>query len=155
MTTFLIEEEGARLDALLAKRFPEHSRTYFQQLIEQDLVFVNGKAPKKKDLLRIGDTVSLTFQERPLPDVLPEDIPLSILYEDDYLIAINKPRGMVVHPGAGNPSGTLVNALLHYLTLPNTSSVRPGIVHRLDKETSGIMIAAKNRTVACPSCRPI
>ena len=69
MTTFLIEEEGARLDALLAKRFPEHSRTYFQQLIEQDLVFVNGKAPKKKDLLRIGDTVSLTFQERPLPDV--------------------------------------------------------------------------------------
>ncbi len=146
-STFKIEplEADLRLDKLLTQRFPSHSRSYFQYLIDSEAVLINGFVPKKKDKIRVGDIVTVTLQSLPDPNVLPENIPLDILFEDDYIIAINKPRGMCVHPGAGNPSHTLVNALLyHTKSLPEASSpLRPGIVHRLDKETSGVIIAAK------------
>ncbi len=146
-TNFIIEaaESSLRLDKILSLRFPLHSRTYFQYLIDTNQVLINGLTPKKKDKTHVGDQVSVIFLASPDPKVTPENIPLDILYEDDYLIAIHKPRGMVVHPGAGNSSGTLVNALLyHTKSLPEASSpLRPGIVHRLDKETTGVIIAAK------------
>jgi len=142
--TITLLEADDRLDKILTHRFPSHSRTYFQYLIEKNQVFVNGHPVKKKDKPKEGDLVSLTLIASPDPKVEPEKIALDILYEDDHIIAINKPRGMVVHPGAGNPSKTVVNALLyHTKSLPETSKTRPGIVHRLDKETSGVMIAAK------------
>ncbi len=144
---FCIEREETllRLDKVLALRFPEHSRNYFQYLIDSGNVLINGTSLKKKDKTRLGDSVTVKLIASPDPGVTPENIFLDILYEDDYIIAINKPRGMVVHPGAGNPSKTLVNALLyHTKSLPEASSpLRPGIVHRLDKETSGVIIAAK------------
>lgn len=144
---FLItqEETDLRLDKILIAHFPERSRNYFQYLIDEGKVLINGLIPKKKDKLRRGDRVLVTFISSPDPHVTAENIPLDILYEDDYIIAINKPRGMVVHPGSGNPSHTVVNALLyHTRSLPESSSpLRPGIVHRLDKETSGVLIAAK------------
>lgn len=149
MTTdsFKIEphETDLRLDKVLTGRFPRHSRSYFQYLIDHERVLINGQIPKKKDKIKPGDIVKVTLQSLPDPNVSPENIPLDILFEDEHIIAINKPRGMCVHPGAGNPSHTLVNALLHHTkSLPKASSpLRPGIVHRLDKETSGVIIAAK------------
>ncbi len=144
---FIVQEEESllRLDKLLTARYPQHSRNYFQYLIDTGSVLINNAKAKKKDLSKRGDQVSVTFAPSPDPGVVPQNIALEILYEDDYIIAINKPRGMVVHPGAGNPSNTLVNALLyHTKSLPEASSpLRPGIVHRLDKETSGVIIAAK------------
>ena len=143
--TILETERELRLDKILTLRFPDHSRSYFQYLIDSGNVFINGNLPKKKDKTRTGDRVSVQMIASPDPGVSPENIALDILYEDDHIIAINKPRGMVVHPGAGNPRGTLVNALLyHTKSLPESSTpLRPGIVHRLDKETSGVIIAAK------------
>ncbi len=145
--SFNIEKDETliRLDKVLALRFPEHSRNYFQYLIDSGNVLINGSSIKKKDKTTFGDFVTIKLIASPDPGVTPQNIPLDILYEDDFIIAINKPRGMVVHPGAGNPSKTLVNALLyHTKSLPEASSpLRPGIVHRLDKETSGVIIAAK------------
>ena len=143
--TILETERELRLDKIRTLRFPDHSRSYFQYLIDSGNVFINGNLPKKKDKTRTGDRVSVQMIASPDPGVSPENIALDILYEDDHIIAINKPRGMVVHPGAGNPRGTLVNALLyHTKSLPESSTpLRPGIVHRLDKETSGVIIAAK------------
>src|SRR3989338_4075205 len=113
MGNFIIEEHEhpLRLDKILSLRFPDHSRTYFQYLIDGGQVLINGRLPKKKDKTSVGDSITVTFLASPDPKVTAENIPLDILYEDDYIIAIHKPRGMVVHPGAGNPSGTLVNAL--------------------------------------------
>ncbi len=138
-------EKELRLDKILTLRFPDHSRSYFQYLIDSGNVLINGLVPKKKDKTKAGDSILVTMIASPDPGVSPENIALDILYEDDHIIAINKPRGMVVHPGAGNPRGTLVNALLyHTKSLPESSTpLRPGIVHRLDKETSGVIIAAK------------
>ncbi len=131
-----------RLDSLLSKRY-NLSRTSCQKLIEKGLVLVSGELPKKRDKLKEGDEVEIKFPLPEFPDLTPEAIPLSILFEDPHLIVINKPAGLVVHPGAGNWRGTLVNALLyHCLTLPK-DNLRPGIVHRLDKDTSGVMVAAK------------
>jgi 23S rRNA pseudouridine1911/1915/1917 synthase len=133
-----------RLDRLLAGSFPNHSRTYFQYLIGSSLVLVNGSPVKKRDTLNVGDEVEVCFELTPELSLEAENIPLSILYEDDDLIAVNKPAGMVTHPAPGHPKGTFVNALLyHCKTLPMTETLRPGIVHRLDKETSGVLIAAK------------
>ncbi len=149
ITTLLIGEEDAekRIDKLLSIKFPEYSRNYFQYLIEGGFVSSLGTILKKKDTLKIGQSLHIQFQNLPEPTTAPEDIPLSILYEDDEILAIDKPSGLVVHPGVGNPSGTVVNALMQYLkSLPETDDpLRPGIVHRLDKETSGILIAAKTR----------
>lgn len=142
-------EEGVRLDKILSDRFQDHSRSYFQYLIENEFVLHKSRPIKKKDCFLEGDEISITFQALPEPSIAAEEIPLSILYEDDYLIAINKPSGLVVHPGVGNPSGTLVNALMHYLkNLPEADDpLRPGIIHRLDKETSGVIIVAKTHQV--------
>lgn len=138
------EEAGTRLDVFLRKRFPDYSRTYFQYLIEERLVLVNGNVAKKAAPLSDGDEIEVEFAATPEISLDPEPIPLDILYEDAYLLAINKPAGMVVHPAAGNWTGTFVNALLyHCKLLPQGNTLRPGIVHRLDKETSGLLLAAK------------
>lgn len=133
-----------RLDRLLTTQFPHHSRTYFQSLIEQGFVLVNGLPLKKKDQPKLGDEIEICFQLTPEISLEPENIPLEILYEDDHLIAVNKPAGLVVHPAPGHYTGTFVHGLLYHCKhLPNPETLRPGIVHRLDKETSGVLIAAK------------
>lgn len=137
---------GERLDKILARRYGEiHSRTYFQYLIEEHLVLLNGAPVKKRIKPKAGDEIEIEFAALPEIDLKPENIPLDILYEDEFLIAVNKPAGMVTHPAPGNWSGTFVNALLyHCQDLANPSdTIRPGIVHRLDKDTSGVLIAAK------------
>lgn len=144
---FLItaQEAGHRIDKLLADRFPNHSRTYFQHLIEIGCVLLNGEVVKKRNLPEEGDEIEVCFQATPEASLQPEQIPLEILYEDEHILAINKPPGMVVHPAPGHWSGTFVNALLgHCQNLaPGNDPLRPGIVHRLDKDTSGVLLAAK------------
>jgi 23S rRNA pseudouridine1911/1915/1917 synthase len=140
------EEAGERLDKILARRFKEvYSRTYFQYLIDEQLVLLNGIPVKKRVKPHEGDEIEVEFAATPEIQLIPESIPLSILYEDEYLLAINKPAGMVVHPAPGNWSGTFVNALLYHCGqfMGQENSLRPGIVHRLDKETSGVLVAAK------------
>ena len=144
----LIDEEarGKRLDVFLADREKELSRSHIQKLIEGGAVLVNGRAVKVNYKLRTGDSVEIHVLEAQEWKILPEAIPLDVLYEDEDIIVINKARGMVVHPAAGNARGTLVNALLAHcgdLSAIN-GTLRPGIVHRLDKDTSGVMVAAKN-----------
>lgn len=140
-------EAGNRLDQVLARKLPHLSRSRLQALIKEGHVRVNAKQVKPGEKVRNGDRISVEEPE-PLPvtGTLAEEIPLQVLYEDDDLLVINKPPDMVVHPAAGNPTGTLVNALLHHCT--SLSGIggeqRPGIVHRLDKETSGCMVVAKN-----------
>lgn len=139
------EETGIRLDAFLVRRFPNYSRTYFQSLIQKKLVLINTEFPKKATKLESGDEIEIEFTASPEIALKPENIPLDILYEDPYLLAVNKPAGMVVHPAVGNWSGTFVNALIYHCKhLPRSTSLRPGIVHRLDKETSGLLLAAKD-----------
>ncbi|MCX6990606.1 MAG: RluA family pseudouridine synthase [Chlamydiae bacterium] len=140
------EEVGMRLDKLLSVRFPTFSRTYFQSLIEKGSVLVNGDPWKKRQKPASGDEIEICFELPPEISLEAEDIPLNILYEDDYILAVNKPFGMVVHPGPGHPKSTFVNALLFHcknLEYEGTDPLRPGIVHRLDKDTSGVLIAAK------------
>src|SRR5579862_456166 len=138
------EDCNLRLDKLLALRFPEHSRTYFQFLIERGCVVVNGLPLKKREKVQLGDEIEVCFLLTEETTLEPEPIPLDILYEDEHLIAVNKPANMVVHPAPGHPRGTFVNALLyHCKTLDSQDPLRPGIVHRLDKDTSGVLIAAK------------
>jgi 23S rRNA pseudouridine1911/1915/1917 synthase len=138
------EDCNLRLDKLLALRFPEHSRTYFQFLIERGCVLVNGLPLKKREKVQLGDEIEVCFLLTEETTLEPEPIPLDILYEDEHLIAVNKPANMVVHPAPGHPRGTFVNALLyHCKTLDSQDPLRPGIVHRLDKDTSGVLIAAK------------
>lgn len=146
MTLFVSEDEvELRLDKLLALKFPAYSRQYFQYLIHEKLVLVNGKQVKKGMKLQEGDEIEVEFALTPEVSLEPEAIPLDILFEDEDLIAINKPAGLVVHPAVGNWSGTFVNALLyHCKQLPKGDTLRPGIVHRLDKETTGVLVAAKN-----------
>ncbi|MDR2539276.1 MAG: RluA family pseudouridine synthase [Chlamydiales bacterium] len=144
--TSSLEESHLRLDALLSLRFPDKSRSYFQFLIEQGYVLVNGKAMKKRERTKPGDEIEIDFQVTAAIDLIPESIDLEILYEDEYLIVVNKPAGMVVHPAPGHYRGTFVHALLfHCKQIDSDSPLRPGIVHRLDKDTSGILIAAKTR----------
>ena len=140
------ENAGERLDSFLAKD-PSLSRSAAARLCDEGAVTVNGAPARKKRLLAEGDTVEVALPE-PIPDTAePEDIPLSVVYEDGDIIVIDKPKGMVVHPAAGNPSGTLVNALLYHCKgqLSGIGGVlRPGIVHRIDKDTGGLLVAAKN-----------
>ncbi len=139
------EEEGLRIDKILANRFPDYSRTYFQTLIDEGFVLLNGELIKKRICPDEGDEVEICFQALEGPSLKAESIPLDILYEDDHILAINKPPGMVVHPAPGHWSGTFVNALLAHCEklAPSSDPLRPGIVHRLDKDTSGVLIAAK------------
>ena len=140
------EEAGERLDKVLASRFSDHySRSYFQQLIELGHVLLNGSPVKKRVKPQEGDALEILFVALAPTDAIAEEIPLDILYEDDEIIVVNKPAGMVVHPAPGNYTGTFVNALLFHCKEIETgaSELRPGIVHRLDKETSGVMVAGK------------
>lgn len=140
-------EAELRLDQILTQRFQgQFSRTYFQRLIEEGCVLVNGEVVKKRFKPNPGDEIEIEFAADPVVDLNPEDIPLDILFEDDDLLVINKPAGMVVHPAPGNWTGTFVNALVHHCNalLATEDTVRPGIVHRLDKDTSGVLVAAKN-----------
>lgn len=139
------DEEGERIDKILAARFSNYSRTYFQHLIDTGSVLLNGDPIKKRICPEEGDEIEICFQAIPGPSLLPEAIPLKILYEDEHILAINKPPGMVVHPAPGHFSGTFVNALLAHCEnlAPSLDPLRPGIVHRLDKDTSGVLLAAK------------
>ena len=140
-----INDVGKRLDVYVAER-GGITRSASAKLTERGAVKVNGVKMPKNYRLREGDTVDIDFPE-PVPDrAEPENIPLDIVYEDDYLLIVNKPKGMVVHPAAGNPTGTLVNALLYHCgtSLSGINGViRPGIVHRIDKDTSGLLVVAK------------
>lgn len=140
-----IETPQKRLDAWLATHEPDHSRARWQSLIKEGQVKVNDATTKPNCTLHAGDRVTWTIPDPVSTEVLPEDIPLNVLYEDEHMIAINKPAGLVVHPAAGNKDGTLVNALLHHCKdlAGIGGKKRPGIVHRLDKDTSGVMVTAK------------
>lgn len=139
--------EHPRLDLFLAFELPEHSRAYLQKLIDQNLVAVNGKTAKASCKLKSGDIITLNVPD-PVPlSVEAENIPLDIVFEDENMLVINKPAGMITHPGAGVSSGTLVNAVMFHCgsQLSGISgTMRPGIVHRLDKDTSGLIMVAKN-----------
>ncbi len=139
-------EELKRLDIYVAER-ERITRSASQKLIEDGCVTVNGRPSKKNYLVREEDAVDVRMPEM-LPDrAVPQDIPIDIVYEDGCLLVVNKPKGMVVHPAAGNPDGTLVNALLYHCgdSLSGINGVlRPGIVHRIDKDTSGLLVVAKN-----------
>jgi 23S rRNA pseudouridine1911/1915/1917 synthase len=141
------EGSGVRIDKYICDRCPELTRSSVQRLMEQGDILRNGAPCNKKDKLVEGDVIFIR-QPDPKPlDVEAQDIPLDIVYEDDHLLVVNKPQGMVVHPAAGNPDGTLVNALLHHCKgrLSGINGViRPGIVHRIDKDTSGLLIVAKD-----------
>ncbi len=141
------EYSETRIDKYLAELDSELTRSAVQKLIDDEMVTVNGAVPRKNMKLKEGDKILLTVPEPVPPEALPENIPLDIVYEDDDLLVVNKPRGMVVHPAAGNPDGTLVNALLYHCgdSLSGINGIlRPGIVHRIDKDTSGLLIVAKN-----------
>jgi 23S rRNA pseudouridine1911/1915/1917 synthase len=136
---------GQRLDKYITKRFPEYSRSMIQDVIKDGLVTVNGTIAKASYKLRSGDKIDIQLPKLILPKAEPVDIPLDIIYEDEHMLAINKSPDFVVHPSKGHWDDTLVNALLHHVgDLPETDDVyRPGIVHRIDKNTSGVILAAK------------
>ena len=138
---------GERIDRFLSTDLEDLSRSYIQKLLKEGAVLVNGKAVKTSYKLNAGDEILVRIPDPEPMDILPEDIPLDILYEDEDILVINKPKGMVVHPAAGHGTGTLVNALLYHCAgqLSGINGVlRPGIVHRIDKDTSGVIIVAKN-----------
>lgn len=139
-------EQGMRLDAYILKCEPSLSRSYAKKLIETGNVNINGKIVKAGEKVKAGQTINVDVPEPQTLDILPENINLDIVYQDDDLAVINKPKGLVVHPANNVVSGTLVNALMYHLK--NLSAingvVRPGIVHRLDKDTTGLLIVAKN-----------
>lgn len=145
---FIVDEDlkNLRLDVFLSRYFEDKSRSYLQNLIEEGNVKVNEKLKKSNYKLKAGEKVNILIPEPVGLDVEPEDIPLDIVYEDNDVIVINKPQGMIVHPAAGVYNGTLVNALLnHCKDLSGINGVaRPGIVHRIDKDTSGVLVVAKN-----------
>ncbi|MDO4265748.1 MAG: RluA family pseudouridine synthase [Eubacteriales bacterium] len=140
-------EEKTRLDSYLSDALKDMSRSHIQKLIRSGEITVNGAASKPGCLLSPGDEIEIPETEPCEPEILPEDIPLDIVYEDADLIVVNKPKGMVVHPAAGHNGGTLVNALLYHCkdSLSGINGVlRPGIVHRIDMDTTGLLIACKN-----------
>ena len=142
-----VQSEGERLDKWIAENADDLTRTAAQRLCDDGNVKVNGKVSEKKKKLFIGNLVEITVPDAVALNVTPQDIPLEIMYEDSALLVVNKPKGMVVHPAAGNYDGTMVNALLFRCSgeLSGINGViRPGIVHRIDKNTSGLLIVAKN-----------
>ena len=148
--TFKIDPDhaGARLDAYLASQIEGWSRARLHRLIESEDALVNGKPAKPSYKLRENDEIEVELAAPATSGFTPENIPLDIVYEDDVLLVVNKPAGLVVHPAAGTPSGTLANALAyHFQQLPDAGTgVRPGIVHRLDRDTSGLLVVAKTET---------
>lgn len=139
-------ESGARLDVFLAGRFAQFTRSRIKNLIDEGFASVNGKPGKAGTKLSAGDTVKLEVPEPKVASAQPEYIPLDIVYEDAGLLVVNKRRGLVVHPAAGNESGTLVNALLNHCDDLSgiAGELKPGIVHRLDRDTTGLLVVAKN-----------
>lgn len=137
-------DKKVRCDVFLSEKISNLSRTSIQKLIKEKFVFVNGKNIKPNVILDIGDEISVSIPEKKETKLVAEEIDLDIIYQDDFIIIINKPRNMVVHPAAGNEEHTLVNALLNHCKLSMINSERPGIVHRLDKDTTGLIICAKD-----------
>ena len=135
-----------RVDRYLAIRFPEHSRTFFGALARQGRVLANNRSVPPRYRVKQGDTLAFWAAAVQPPRPTPEPIPLAILYEDDFLMAVNKPPGMVVHPAKGHWSGTIVNAILYHCGALPGEEGRPGIVHRLDLDTSGVLLVAKDET---------
>ena len=142
-----LEQEGERLDKYLSIIYPDISRSFFQKLIKDNGISVNDKVEKASYRMCLEDIVTITFPEAVETSIDPENIPLDILYEDDDLLIVNKPKGMVVHPSAGHYSGTLVNAIMYHCkdSLSGINGeIRPGIVHRIDMDTTGSLIVCKN-----------
>ena len=145
--TLFADISGERLDAFLARTGEELSRSAAQKLIEEGLVTLNGKPGKKNDKLNMGDRVDYQIPEPKEVDIAPKEMPLDIVYEDEDVLVLNKPKGLVVHPAAGHQDDTLVNGLLHAMAGQLSGingELRPGIVHRIDKDTSGQLAVAKN-----------
>lgn len=146
---FFADMAGIRIDKYLTESLSGFTRSALAKLIEDEHVLVNGKAVSKNYKLRLNDNITVFVPDAVPLETEPENIPIDIIYEDDDLLVVNKPKGMVVHPAAGNYNGTLVNALLYHCkdSLSGINGViRPGIVHRIDKDTSGLLIVAKNDT---------
>lgn len=144
---FTVEENEDRIDKLLANRLDDFTRSAIAKLISENNVLVNNKIVSKNYKCKTGDSIVVNVPDAVMLDVIPQNIPLDIVYEDDDLLVVNKPKDMVVHPAAGNYTDTLVNALLYHCkdSLSGINGViRPGIVHRIDKDTSGLLIVAKN-----------
>jgi len=141
-------QQPLRIDRYLQQALPSISRNKIHELIDAGLIRVSGEVPRKSHKVGGGEIIEVFFRDQPPQDVTPEAIPLDIQFEDEHLLVVNKPAGMVTHPAHGNFSGTLVNALLHHLGLEDAGpTIRPGIVHRLDKGTSGLLVVAKNDRV--------
>ena len=145
MVVLPADAAGLRLDQALARLLPQHSRASLQLWVRAARVQVDGRIPRVSEKVRGGEHVQILIPNAPAGDWAAEAIPLDIVHEDDDLLVINKPAGLVVHPGAGNPEGTMLNALLHHAPMLNRLA-RAGIVHRLDKETSGLLVVAKTET---------
>jgi 23S rRNA pseudouridine1911/1915/1917 synthase len=139
-------DELSRLDKFVTILYPQYSRTLIQKIIKSESMLVNGKATKANYVVRVNDLIQITEIPFTEMDLLPEPIPLDIVYEDDDVLVVNKPSGMVVHPAPGNYEHTLVNGLLYHINQLSEGShpLRPGIVHRIDKDTSGLLMVAKN-----------
>ncbi len=159
---FTVPEEldDERLDAVVASLSEGQSRSYLKNLIKDGSVLLNGKTAKPSARVRENDKITLVLPEKIIPDILPENIPLDILYEDEDVLVVNKPKGMVVHPAPGHYSGTLVNAVMYHCgsSLSGINGVmRPGIVHRIDRDTTGSVIICKNdaahNSIFCHSLR--
>ena len=145
--TLFADMAGERLDAFLARSVENLSRSGAQKLLEEGCVLLGGKPGKKNDKLNIGDAVTVTLPEPKPVDIVPTEMPLEIVYEDEDVLVINKPKGLVVHPAAGHQDDTLVNGLLYAMgdqLSGINGELRPGIVHRIDKDTSGLLAVAKN-----------
>ncbi len=144
--TLRVAESGTRIDKYVAQELPELSRSAVQKLLQEGRVLVDGRTPKASESVVAGATIVVRLPAPQPTEVLPQDIPLHVVYEDDDVLVVDKPAGMVVHPAAGHQEGTLVNALLG--RNPDLATIgyekRPGIVHRLDKDTSGLLVIAKN-----------
>ncbi|HHX38201.1 MAG TPA: RluA family pseudouridine synthase [Clostridiaceae bacterium] len=145
---WILQEGGDRLDVALSKRIPDVSRSEVRRWFDEKRILVNDKVARPSLKTQVGMDVTVLRPAPVSPELIPEDIPLDIIYEDDWLLVINKPQGMVVHPAPGHRQGTLVHALLHYLGTQGLSDInqsfRPGIVHRIDKDTSGLLLIMKN-----------
>ncbi len=142
-----VEDADSRIDRYLAQQLPDQSRSFLQKLIRQEMITVNGRPVKANYRVQAEDQVQVTVPDPQIPDILPENIPLDILYEDTDVLVINKPKGMVVHPAAGHYSNTVVNAVMYHCR-DNLSGIngvmRPGIVHRIDMDTTGAIVICKN-----------
>ncbi len=145
--TYIIDNPGTRIDSYLSNEISDLSRSFIQKLIDEGMVLVNDKPVKSNYKLRLNDIVYISIPKPKEVEIMPENIPLDIVYEDSDIIVVNKPKGMVVHPAAGHYSGTLVNALMYHCKEQLSGingELRPGIVHRIDMDTTGLIVACKN-----------